>query len=255
MLDLKSIQRGIVELPPRIVLLGVEKIGKSTFASQFPNPIFLPVKGEEGIDALDVSRFPTITTFAEALEAIGTLYNEEHEFQTLVIDSASTLEPLIWNQVCEDNNAKSIEKAMGGFAKGYIEALGYWRTITDGLDALRQKGIGSILIGHVKVKPFNDPTSDPYDTYQFDVHDKAANLIYRWSDSILFASRKVVTKEVDGRGGKVTRGMTIGDEPKLYTQKRPAHPGGGRGLYGQLPYELPLNYDAFCEALVAARTN
>ena len=42
----------------RMVLLGPEKVGKSTFASGAPNPIFSPVRGEEGLDALDAPRFP-----------------------------------------------------------------------------------------------------------------------------------------------------------------------------------------------------
>lgn len=252
--DLSTIKRGAVELPPRIVLLGIEKIGKSTFASQFPNAVFLPIKGEEGIDALDVARFPTVTTYSECLEAIGTLYNEEHEFQTVVIDSVSTLEPLIWQKVCEDDGgAPSIVKACKGYGNGFTEALKHWRTITEGLDALRTKGIGSILIGHVKVKQFNDPTAEPYDQYQFDIHDKASNLLYRWADSILFATRKITSRGVE-KNDKATRGVAIGDNPILYTRKQPAHPGGGRGSYGRLPYELPLNYDAFVEAIVAAKT-
>jgi len=34
----------------------------------------------------------------------------------------------------------------------------------------------------------------------------------------------------------------------LFTQKRPGHPGGGRGVYGRLPYKLPLSWEAFTNA-------
>jgi hypothetical protein len=57
---LDKITTGTVDRPPRVVLCGVEKIGKSTFASQFPKAVFMPIKGEEGIDSLDVSRVPVI---------------------------------------------------------------------------------------------------------------------------------------------------------------------------------------------------
>ena len=100
--SLKSITRGVIVRPPRILLLGVEKIGKSTFCSEAPDPIFLPIKKEEGIDSLDVSSFPTINSFSDLMEALGVLAEGGHTFKTLVIDSASALEHLIWESVCAD---------------------------------------------------------------------------------------------------------------------------------------------------------
>ncbi len=38
--------------PPRILMHGLPKVGKSTFASQLPNPVFLPT--EDGLNGLDV---------------------------------------------------------------------------------------------------------------------------------------------------------------------------------------------------------
>ena len=94
--NLDSISKGKAVRAPRIVLLGVEKIGKSTFASQSDDAIFIPIKGEEGADDLDVAKFPTAKAHADVLQAIGTLYSEDHDYKTVVLDSASTLEPLIW---------------------------------------------------------------------------------------------------------------------------------------------------------------
>ena len=34
------------------------------------------------------------------LEAIGTLYSEQHDFKTLVVDSLDWLEPLVWKHTC-----------------------------------------------------------------------------------------------------------------------------------------------------------
>ena len=154
--DLSSIQQGRADRPPRIMLLGTEKIGKSTFASQFPNPVFIPIKGEEGIDALSCAAFPTVSRFSEIIEALRTLGEQEHDYKTIVIDSTSALEPLIFAQVCEKNNWENIEKA--GYGKGYIEALSEWRKLQECLDWLRkEKGMASILIGHVVVRTFHDP--------------------------------------------------------------------------------------------------
>jgi hypothetical protein len=165
------------------------------------------------------------------------------------------MEPIVWDAVCESQNVKGIEQVGGGYGKGYIEACGYWREITEGLDALREtKNMASIIIGHVKVKRFDDPTGESYDQYMFDINDKAANILFRWADVILFCNTKVVVKKEDqGFNKKKSRGIDLtGGERFLFTQKRPAHPGGGRGIYGALPYELPLDWVAFENAVAEA---
>lgn len=254
--DLASISRGVSNRPPRIVLLGVEKIGKSSFAASSGNPIFLPIKGEEGIDDIDVGKFPTCESLDDVKEALYTVYRGGHDHNFVVLDSASTLEPIIWAEVCrKHDNVDSIEKVLKGYGKGYTIAAQAWREITEALDHLRNEMlIGSIIIGHVKVKRFDDPNGDSYDQYQFDVHEKVASLLYRWSDCILFCNTKVIVKKEDKGFGK-TKGRGVdatGGQRFLYTQKRPAHPGGGRGVYGHLPYELPLDWSAFLTAISQA---
>jgi hypothetical protein len=245
---------------PRIILLGVEKIGKSSFAAGSDRPIFIPVRGEEGIDGIAVPQYPTCKTFDDVMSCLYSLYTEKHEFGTSVIDSSSTLQPIIFEEICRKNgNVDSIEKACGGYGKGYVEALSYWRRITEALDALRNdRGMASIIIGHVTVKRFDDPCGESYDQYQFDLHDgkssSAVQLLFRWADVILFCNTKVIVrKEEVGFKGEKHQGVDIGNGARfLYTQKRPAHPGGGRGVYGRLPYELPLNFGSFMDAVQAA---
>ena len=52
---------------------------------------------EDGLGTLEVPHFPLATSFAEVMEALYALYNEPHEFGTVVIDSVDWLEPLIWS--------------------------------------------------------------------------------------------------------------------------------------------------------------
>lgn len=267
-ISLASISKGARIRAPRIVLLGSPKIGKSTFAcgSRFEggklaetginSPIVIPIKGEEGIDALDVASFPTCQSFDDVLACITSLYSEEHEYRTVVIDSMSALEPLIWDKVCKDHNVTSIEEVGGGYGKGYTEATYLWRQLCNGLDALREeKSMASCLIGHVHVKRFDDPGGDSFDQYQGDIHGKASAVITKWADLILFANTKVAVKKEDvGFNKKKARGIDTNAGARfLFTQNRPAHPGGGRGIYGQLPYELPLDWAAFQNAVAAAQ--
>ena len=246
-MNIADIKTGTVDRPPRIVLAGVEKIGKSTFAAGAPNPVFVPVKGEEGIDALDVARTPVVETYGELVEVIQALAEQEHKYKTLVIDSVSTLEPIIWDHLCSAEGVSGIEKVGGGYGKGYIEAVGKWREIMAGLDYLRdERGMGCILIGHVAVKTFTDPLGESYDTYELDIHKKASGALMRWSDCILFANSKAIVKK-DEKTEK--RRAIQKSERSLFTQRRPGHMGGGRGVYGHLPYEMDLSWDAFVSAI------
>lgn len=250
-ISIASITRGRAAKAPRIILLGVEKIGKSQFSAAAPGAIFMPMKGERGLDAIDAAKFPPAQSYAQVTEMIGELYNEKHDFQTAVIDSSSALEPLIWDHVCQKNGADTIEKVGGGYGKGATESLGFWRELTDGLDAIRdERNMASIIIGHVATKEFNDPETDPYTTYTWDINHKAASLLGRWADFILFANyrRAVVAKTDAGFGKTKSRGVG-GGERILYAGKTPSHPGGGRYT---LPAELPLTWDAFSTALAKA---
>ena len=49
-----NITRGVVPCAQKVVVYGVEGIGKTTFASQFPDPLFVDVEG--GTRHLDVAR-------------------------------------------------------------------------------------------------------------------------------------------------------------------------------------------------------
>lgn len=262
--NLASITTEAQAKAPRIVLLGVEKIGKTSFACGsrvengavveygLNNPIVLSIKGEQGADSIPVPKFPIAQSFNDVVEALGALYTEEHNFGTLVVDSVSALEPIIWEATCKEAGVASIEKVGGGYGKGYTGALAKWRQLLDGIDALREKaGMASVIIGHTKVKAINNPDTDSYDAYHLDINDKAANLLFRWADLILFANTKVIvkTEETKFNGEKHRAVDSTNGRRFVYTQKRPSHPGGGRGAYGKLPYELPLDWASFQSAV------
>ena len=87
---LQKIHSGPRHSPPRLMVYGVEGIGKSTIASQAPKPIF--IQTEDGLDQLDCDSFPLAQTLGEVESAVQALIAEEHDYQTVVIDSADWLE-------------------------------------------------------------------------------------------------------------------------------------------------------------------
>ncbi|EMB16509.1 ATP-binding protein [Rhodopirellula europaea] len=160
---LETIQSGRQSKPPRVLLYGVEGIGKSTFGSEAPNPIF--IQTEDGLDEINCDRFPLATTFDDVVAALKTLANEKHDYESVVIDSLDWLERLIWDKLCQQYAVESIEKVDGGYARGYMHALSLWRDVLDLLGTLRSRGMVIVLIAHSKVERFEDPESSPYDRY------------------------------------------------------------------------------------------
>ena len=117
---LENIRRGRESKPPRLFIYGQEGVGKSTVGAAAPNPVF--VQTEDGLGEIDTAKFPLAKNLADVTSAMTALRDEPHDFQTVVLDSADWLERLIWDRVCQDFGIRSIEKADGGYGKGYVRA-------------------------------------------------------------------------------------------------------------------------------------
>ena len=228
---------------PRIVLLGTSGIGKSELAAGADNPVVMPIKGEEGMDAIDVQAFPVITSFDAALEAVGVLYESDHEYKTVVIDSASAFAPIVDAAAISAESVKDKANLGGGFGRQYDTILTHWRMLMDGLDALRnEKNMMVIIIGHVRIRSSRDPDTESFDQWSFDIDRQVGDVLVRWSDCTLFMGRKTIITKTDGSfGKKEAKGKDItGGQRFLFTQESPTHPGKARGFFGDLPAEIAL---------------
>ena len=211
--------------PIKAVIYGPPKIGKTTLLTGLPNAIV--IQTEEGIAELDLPHFPLANSYQDVEDAIAALCMDEHEYQTLCIDSADWLENLIFNRVAEDHKGKSIEDI--GYGKGYILAMTYWRQLLDGLSVLRDdRGMSVVFLAHSEIKKFNAPDSEPYDKYNLKLHRFASDLLIEWCDFLGFMNYVVAIKSKDvGFNKKSIRGEGSGQRV-LYTAERPAFLAGNR---------------------------
>ncbi|MFZ9189604.1 MAG: ATP-binding protein [Schleiferiaceae bacterium] len=238
--DLKSIRRNEAIAAPRLMVYGVEGIGKSTFAAAAPKPIFILT--EDGLGSLQVDHFPLATKYEDVLTAIQSLYTEKHDFETVALDSVDWLENLIWRDVESKHDAKDL-----AYGKGAVIAADRMRQVLDGLNALRnERGMAVILIAHTQIKRFDSPETEPFDRYQPKMQDRTSALVREWCDAVLFANYKTVIKKDDvGFNKTVSRGVTTG-ERLLFTNERPAYMAKNR--YG-LPDSIPFSWTEFVAAI------
>jgi hypothetical protein len=242
-MGLSRIQKGVKKLPRKLLLYAVEGIGKSTFASMSPSPIFLPT--EEGLNDIDCESFPIAESLDELLQNMATLIKEDHQYKTVVIDTIDWLERLVFDEVCKEHKKNNIEDI--GYAKGYKFALGHWNRVLKGLDILRrEKGMLVILLAHSQIERFESPTSESYDRYTPRIHKHASSLIREWCDEVFFAMRQVSIKRED-KGFNQTKARAIDtDKRMLFTTERASHMAKNRlGM----PDELDFAWASYAEYL------
>ena len=92
-----EIKKGKIKSAIRLVAYGSEGIGKSTFASQFPDPLFIDVEG--GTKQLDIARFPQPETWNDILAMVDAVIAEPTICQTLVIDTIDKAESMLSAQL------------------------------------------------------------------------------------------------------------------------------------------------------------
>jgi hypothetical protein len=240
-MSLGAVTKGRITKPERVVLYGVEGIGKSTFGACAPSPIFLCA--EKGTEHLDVTRFPEPRTWRDVIEATQVLADGGHAYRTLVVDTLDWLEPLVWAETCRvkknvDKRAEHIEDY--GFAKGYIFALDVWRQLLAELDVVARK-MNVILLAHSHVSTFKSPDTEDFQRYELKLHHKASALIKEWADHVLFATHETLTHKQNNRAKGISTGNRL-----IYTTRCAAYDAKNRS---GLPESLPLSWDAFAAAL------
>lgn len=219
-IDLAYLKRKRVIEPPRILIYGPEGVGKTSYGAYSPNPIFLPV--EDGLVALtDTPSFDLIKTFTALQDAMVWLLDNEHDFQTAVLDSVDWLEKLVWDEACRINKWENIRAP--GYGEGYAAALEVWRIVLDMFEAVRhERKMAFIFIAHAAIVNYKDPENPAYDVFQPKLHVSgkgvgANPLIAEAVDAIFFIKKDAgVTKEqIPGAKKGETRARAIGGQQRI----------------------------------------
>ncbi len=194
-----KIVRGKKIQPRRVLLYGTHGIGKSSWAAQAPDVLFLNL--EDGLNDIDAAKSEHLTTLDSVLEALTWLASQKHGFRWVAVDSVDWLEAMIHDEIARKAGKATIGEIP--FGDGYKSVSAYWDKILTMLDWLRTEcGIGIILLSHAAVSKFNDPLSSGYDRYAPALHKTAFDVIQEWADEVLFATYRVHTRTEEQGFGK-----------------------------------------------------
>lgn len=242
--------------PPIVILYGVDGVGKTSLAAEFPSPIYLPTEGEAPPNDISLMTFDVPETLDGVLDNIGELLTQDHDYKTLIVDSLDGLEPLVWAATCRrldatsDKTIDSIEAP--GYGKGYVEADTEWREYLKAITALRKSGVGVVQIAHPEIVRFDSPVSDPYSRYGIKLHKRAAALTREAADIVGFLNYRVSIKEKEvGFKKTVAHGESGGDR-QIHLEERAGFVAKNRyGMPAMLPYKKGGGYAALAKYLPA----
>ena len=228
-----SVTTGVQTAPVKTVLYGPEGIGKSTFASHFPDPVFIDTEG--GTKRLNVARLPQPTSWAMLLDEVAEVRKGNVPCGTLVLDTADWAERLCIQAVCARAKVNGIEDF--GYGKGYTYAKEEFAKLLDALEEVLNAGHNVVVLAHAAITKFEQPDAvGNYDRWSMKTSKQVVPLLREWCDMLLFANYKTVVEKAGSSPN--AKNKASGGRRVMYTAHHPCWDAKNRfGLLEEVPFE------------------
>lgn len=242
-----EIIRGKIPCAKKVCVYGPEGIGKSTFASRFPDPVFIDTEGST--KDMDVARTPAPSSWEMLLDQVRYFINHPEMLKTLVIDTADWAEQMCSAMVCAKYHKAGIEEF--GYGKGYTYLQEEFGKLLNLLTELVElKGINVVLNAHAKMRKFEQPDElGAYDRWEMKLTKQVAPMVKEWADMVLFANYRTMVINVDGQGAQKGKNKAQGGKRVMYATHHPCWDAKNR--YG-LPDEMDFDFSAIGHVFTAA---
>ena len=189
-----NITKGKIRDAQRIVIYGQEGIGKSTFASKFPDPVFIDTEGSTA--QMDVRRFDKPTSWELIKTQAQYVADHPECCRTLVLDTADWAEQIMIRDLCAKNKWDGLEGP--GYGKGYTYAAEEFGRLLNILTAVKEKGVTVVITAHAMLRKVELPEEmGAYDHWEMKTSKKVAPMLKEWADAVFFARYKTMVVEVD----------------------------------------------------------
>ena len=221
----------------KVVVYGPEGIGKSTFAAQFPEALFIDTEGST--KDMDVARTPDPTSWTMLMEQIEYIRSNPGLCRTLVVDTIDWAEQMCVEHVCAKHQKYGLESF--GYGTGYVYTKEECGRFLNRLSDVIKTGVNVVLTAHAQMRKFEQPDEmGAYDRWELKLGKKTTSqtspLVKEWADILLFANYKTYSVAVDDKGKKR---KAQGGSRVMYTSHHPCWDAKNR--YG-LPEEMPFEY-------------
>jgi len=208
-----AVSRGKVAGPRKLLLYADHGIGKSTFAASAPNPVFIDIEGST--NDLNVERWTEPRwAYHSVVTALQYYRNQDHGFNTLVIDTVDWLERLIFGQISGSAGVAAITDI--DFGKGLPRAIPMWEFILRELDAIYvERRMMIILLAHARIEHVKNPEGQEYDRFAPGLHtnkngEGAGKILQEWAHEVFFGRKEKIVM-TEGKGFN-ERSRAVGTE-------------------------------------------
>tara|TARA_R110002020_G_scaffold386683_2_gene597471 strand:+ start:1807 stop:2556 length:750 start_codon:yes stop_codon:yes gene_type:complete len=226
-------------LPPRLVIYGEPKIGKSVFGAAAPKPIFICT--EDGADGLPIVRIPTdaaCSSWDELMDCLRSVLVQEHDRETLVIDTLDLCESLAAKHVLTTVFGGSNEKYMA-YHKGPVIAGSLMETLMMALDHIRKKrGMRIVLLAHDGLAPGANALGEDFKKWSPNLTKYSWNRIRDWADQIGHAQSDFLVLDGKAKGGR---------DRHIHFRGSPGRDAGCRAGY-EMPDKIKLSWSEYQQA-------
>lgn len=227
-----NISKGKIAKAQKVVVYGPEGIGKSTFFSQFPDPLWSDV--EESTKDLDVRRFTDkAESFAALIEQAKFVRDNPDCCKSYIIDTADWAERLAVKGVCDRAKKTGIEDF--GYGKGYVYVNEDFGKLLNILQEIIDKGINVGVAAHAVMRKFEQPDEfGAYDRWELKLDKRNSSMLKEWADMVLFANYETFVVTDDNKKAKAQGGKRV-----MYTSHHPCWDAKNRkGLPEKLPFDF-----------------
>lgn len=226
---------GVMPKAVKVVLYGPEGIGKTTFASRAPEPLFIDTEGST--TRLNVRRLPAPQSYAMILEQVQWVLYNPAVCKTLVLDTADWAQRLCTDAVCARLKISGIEDL--GYGKGYSYVYEKFGRLLNLLDQVVDRGINVIVNAHATMRKFEQPDElGSYDRWELKLNNSQkcsiAGMVKEWADMVLFANYETIVVKNENKKGKAQGGQRV-----MYTTHHPCWDAKNRF---DLPEKLPFDF-------------
>lgn len=256
-----QITKGRIATAIKTVIYGPEGIGKSTFAAQFPDPVFIDTEGSTV--HMDVKRLPRPDLWVELLNEVEYVRQNPGCCKTLVLDTADWAETLCGEYICARDQKTGIEDY--GYGKGYRFLFEEFGRLLNALEQVRESGVNIVICCHAAMRKFEQPDElGAYDRWSLKLTDSPkasiAGAVKEWADMVIFANYKTIVVNVDGKGAAKGKNKVQGGKRVMYTAHHSCWDAKNR--FG-LPEEAEFSYEVIrgvieggaAEVIPATRTS
>lgn len=240
-----NVTSGIVARPVKCCVYGVEGIGKSTFASKFPDPLFFDL--DKGTARLNVKRVTDIQSWPQLMQSVEEVWKDPGLCRTLVIDTADAAERLCISHICAKKEKSGIEDF--SYGSGYSYLVEEFARFLLNLETCVTQGINVVILAHAVLKTITMPEEmGQYDHWELKLSTKTTNkvapLVKEWADMLFFANYETILVE----DGKLKKKKAMGGKRMMWTSHTTF--ADAKNRFG-LPEKMPFDYAGIAQYITS----